>query len=91
MVCFRELIDSCKMHVMFALPSFKCFPCDVLSMMLEVTVSAVGMTHCEDSWDQTEHPVGSTWVNSGCQSCSCGEDGIECCDKYVQHEDSQWL
>ncbi|XP_063050575.1 beta-microseminoprotein-like [Engraulis encrasicolus] len=42
------------------------------------------MPYCEDSWDQTQHPVGSTWVNSGCQSCTCGATGMECCDKMVR-------
>ncbi|KAL2091904.1 hypothetical protein ACEWY4_011702 [Coilia grayii] len=45
---------------------------------------AGGVTFCEDSWDQTQHPVGSTWVNSGCQQCTCGSYGMECCDTMAR-------
>ncbi|XP_026177966.1 beta-microseminoprotein-like [Mastacembelus armatus] len=38
-----------------------------------------GMTHCQDSVDNTWHEVGSTWRNSRCMDCTC----TQCCSAYA--------
>ncbi|XP_071338649.1 beta-microseminoprotein-like [Trachinotus anak] len=37
-----------------------------------------GMTHCQDDVDNTWHPIGSSWRNSRCMDCTCGQ----CCSSY---------
>ncbi|XP_037633219.1 beta-microseminoprotein J1-like [Sebastes umbrosus] len=38
-----------------------------------------GMTHCQDYEDETWHAVGSSWRNSRCMNCNCGQ----CCTGYA--------
>ncbi|XP_062398536.1 beta-microseminoprotein-like isoform X2 [Sardina pilchardus] len=52
--------------------------------MAKIDIEQPGLRFCEDSWDNTQHRVGTNWVNSGCQSCSCGAGGMECCDRMAR-------
>nr|XP_040051782.1 beta-microseminoprotein-like [Gasterosteus aculeatus aculeatus] len=38
-----------------------------------------GTTHCQDYADNTWHAVGSSWRNSECMDCTCGQ----CCSGYT--------
>ncbi|KAG7322866.1 hypothetical protein KOW79_014212 [Hemibagrus wyckioides] len=41
-----------------------------------------GATHCQDHLDKTWHPIGAKWFNSRCTRCTCGLDGMHCCDTF---------
>ncbi|XP_058268258.1 beta-microseminoprotein-like [Hemibagrus wyckioides] len=38
-----------------------------------------GATRCEDDFDKTIHPIGTTWKNSMCERCSCKATFKSCC------------
>ncbi|KTG35001.1 hypothetical protein cypCar_00015152 [Cyprinus carpio] len=39
-----------------------------------------GAKHCVDRYDNSRHPMGSTWTNGDCMRCNCSPGKMECCD-----------
>lgn len=44
----------------------------------------LGATHCVDVYDNSKHPMGSTWTNGRCMRCTCSPSGMECCDEMAR-------
>uniref|UniRef100_A0A671T645 VWFC domain-containing protein n=1 Tax=Sinocyclocheilus anshuiensis TaxID=1608454 RepID=A0A671T645_9TELE len=40
----------------------------------------VWANHCVDGYDNSKHPMGSTWTNGRCNRCICSLGEMECCD-----------
>ncbi|XP_072538725.1 beta-microseminoprotein J1-like [Salminus brasiliensis] len=39
------------------------------------------VTDCQDIVDKTWHTMGSFWINSRCDKCTCKTDLMECCQR----------
>ncbi|KAI2661309.1 Beta-microseminoprotein [Labeo rohita] len=40
-----------------------------------------GEKYCVDGYDNSKHPIGSTWTNGACIRCICSPGQMECCYK----------
>ncbi|KAF4109633.1 hypothetical protein G5714_008885 [Onychostoma macrolepis] len=40
----------------------------------------LGADHCVDGYDNSKHPMGSTWTNGRCVRCTCSPTSMKCCD-----------
>ncbi|KAF4109632.1 beta-microseminoprotein-like [Onychostoma macrolepis] len=40
----------------------------------------LGEKHCVDGYDNSKHPMGSTWTNGACIRCTCSPTSMGCCD-----------
>ncbi|XP_052459657.1 small serum protein 2-like [Carassius gibelio] len=39
-----------------------------------------GTRYCVDRYDNSKHPMGSTWTNKQCIRCTCSPRSMGCCD-----------
>ncbi|XP_026053503.1 small serum protein 2 isoform X1 [Carassius auratus] len=46
-----------------------------------MTLLNAGATYCVDGYDNSKHPMGSTWTNKQCVRCTCSTNGMKCCDR----------
>ncbi|XP_016393985.1 beta-microseminoprotein-like [Sinocyclocheilus rhinocerous] len=45
-----------------------------------LTLLKPGAKHCVDGYDNSKHPMGSTWTKGRCIRCICSLGQMECCD-----------
>ncbi|XP_042618734.1 beta-microseminoprotein-like isoform X1 [Cyprinus carpio] len=45
-----------------------------------MTLLKRGARFCVDGYDNSRHPMGSTWTNSKCIRCTCSPGQMGCCD-----------
>ncbi|KAK2899008.1 hypothetical protein Q8A67_010426 [Cirrhinus molitorella] len=45
-----------------------------------ITLLKSGETHCVDVYNNSEHPMGSTWTNHKCVKCTCFPGKMKCCN-----------
>ncbi|XP_059379799.1 beta-microseminoprotein J1-like [Carassius carassius] len=82
MTAFHQTSISAKLAKMafLALVLVFCACVSLSDSACSLTLLDQGAEYCVDGYDNSKHPIGSTWTNKRCIGCTCSPEEMKCCD-----------